>query len=175
VALWEFEGRRPTLGPGTFVPETADVVGDVRLGSGCFVGMGARLRGDYGTITIGDETSVQENVVVHARAGEACTVGNRVQLGHGCALHNCTVEDSAVIGVGAVVSDYAVVGRWAIVAEGAVVRSGQKVEPKTVVAGVPAKPLGPVTEEHRKLWDFYKDTYADLARRRYPAGLKRIG
>jgi carbonic anhydrase/acetyltransferase-like protein (isoleucine patch superfamily) len=175
MALWEFEGRRPVLGPGTFVPESADVVGDVRLGAGCFVGMGARLRGDYGTIEIGDETSVQENVVIHARAGEATRVGKRVQLGHACALHNCVVEDSAVIGVGAVVSDYAVVGEWAIVAEGAVVRTGQRVEPRTVVGGVPAKALGPVTEEHQKLWDAYKDTYADLARRRYPAGLKRIG
>lgn len=175
MALWEFEGRRPVVGKGSFVPESADVVGDVRIGEGCFIGMGARLRGDYGSIIVGDETSVQENVVAHARAGEACIVGKRVQLGHACALHNCTVEDSAVVGVGAVVSDYAVVGRWAIVAEGAVVRSGQRVEPETVVAGVPAKPVGPVTEEHKKLWESYKDVYADLARRRYPAGLKRIG
>ena len=50
MAIWEFEGKKPVIGKGTFVPETADVIGDVEIGEDCFVGVGARLRGDYGKI-----------------------------------------------------------------------------------------------------------------------------
>lgn len=173
MALYEFEGKRPKIGSTSFVPESADVIGDVTIGEGCFIGVGARIRGDYGTVVIGDRTSVQENVVIHARANDRTVVGNEVQLGHGCILHNCTVKDSAVIGVGAIVSDYAVVGEWAIVGEGAVVRG--EVPDGTVAVGVPAKVVARVTEEQKKEWQYYKEVYADLAVRRYPAGLKRIG
>jgi carbonic anhydrase/acetyltransferase-like protein (isoleucine patch superfamily) len=122
MAIYEFEGKRPSIGAGSFVPETADVIGDVTIGEKCFIGVGARIRGDYGSIVIGNRTSVQENVVIHARDGDRSVVGDNVQLGHGCILHNCTVKDNAVIGVGAIISDYAVVGDWAIIGEGAVVR-----------------------------------------------------
>jgi phenylacetic acid degradation protein len=110
MALYEFEGKRPVIGEGTFVPDTADVIGDVVLGRDCFIGVGARIRGDDGRIRIGDRTSVQENAVIHAREGDQTTVGSNVQLGHGCILHNCTVKGNAVIGVGAILTDYSVIG-----------------------------------------------------------------
>jgi carbonic anhydrase/acetyltransferase-like protein (isoleucine patch superfamily) len=173
MALYEFEGKRPTIAPGAFVPESADVIGDVTIGPGCFVGVGARLRGDYGTIVIGARTSVQENVVIHARDGGRTEVGSNVQLGHGCILHNCTVKDNAVVGIGAILTDYCVVGDWAIIGEGAVVRG--EIADGMVAVGVPAKIIGPVSAAQREEWQAYKDKYAELATRRFPAGLKRIG
>ncbi len=173
MALWAFEGKRPDVADDAFVPETADVIGDVVIGSGCFVGVGARIRGDYGRVRIGDETSVQENVVIHARDGGETVVGDRVQLGHGCVLHNCTVKDHAVIGLNATVGDYSTIGEWAIVGEGAVVRG--EVPDERIAVGVPAKVIGEVEPRHKEEWGHYKDAYADLARRRYPEGLERIG
>jgi phenylacetic acid degradation protein len=173
MALYEFEGRSPQIGEGTFIPESADVIGDVTLGVACFVGVGARLRGDYGTIVIGERTSVQENVVIHAREGDRTVVGSEVQLGHGCILHNCTVRDNAVIGVGAIISDYAVVGDWAIIGEGALVRG--EVPDGAIAVGVPARIVGRVSEKQKREWRHYKKLYAELASRRYPEGLKRIG
>ncbi len=173
MALYEFEGKRPTIGAGSFVPDSADVVGDVVIGEKCFIGVGARIRGDYGTIVIGNATSVQENVVIHAREGDRTVVGDNVQLGHGCILHNCTVRDNAVIGVGAIVSDYATVGDWAIVAEGAVVRG--EIPDGAVAVGIPAKVVGRVTDEQKKEWLHYKRLYAELASERYPRSFKRIG
>ena len=173
MTLYEFEGKRPTIGKTSFAPESADIIGDVTIGEGCFVGVGARLRGDYGRIRIGDRTSVQENVVIHAREGDQTVVGSNVQLGHGCILHNCTVKDNAVIGVGAILTDFSVVGDWAIVGEGAVVRG--EVPDGKIAVGVPAKVIGDVTEKHKQEWQYYKDKYAELASVRYPAGLKRIG
>jgi phenylacetic acid degradation protein len=173
MAIYEFEGKRPSIGAGTFIPESADVIGDVTIGENCFIGVGARLRGDYGTIVIGSRTSVQENVVIHARDGDRTVVGDNVQLGHGCILHNCTVKDNAVIGVGAIIGDFALVGEWAIIGEGAVVHGS--IPDDSVAVGVPAKVIARVSEEQKEEWRYYKEMYAELASRRYPAGLKRIG
>jgi phenylacetic acid degradation protein len=172
MALYEFEGKRPAIGAGSFVPESADIIGDVTIGEKCFIGVGARIRGDYGTIVIGNRTSVQENVVIHARDGDRTVVGDNVQLGHGCILHNCTIRDNAVIGVGAIISDYALVGNWAIIGEGAVVRGN--IPDGAIAVGIPARVVGEVSEEQRQEWIYYKNKYAELASVRYPTGLKKI-
>ena len=148
-------------------------MGEVRIGQQCYIGPGARIRGDYGTIIIGNKTSVQENCVLHARINEKCEVGSFVQVGHDALLHNCTVKDYAVTGVGAVVSDYATVGTWSIVGEDAVVASGHTIPDGKVVVGVPAKIIRDVLESDRKVWSVCKDAYADLALR-YPKGLRKI-
>jgi phenylacetic acid degradation protein len=173
MALYEFEGRRPVIGENSYVSETADVIGDVRIGAGCYIGPGARIKGDYGTITIGDETSVQENCVIHARPGERCDVGSRCTIGHGSVLHNCTVRDGAVVGMGAIVSDWADVGEEALVAEGAVVRQNDQIPPATVAMSVPAKVKAKLTERDRAFQRRAQKVYPDLALR-YLKGLKKL-
>lgn len=173
MGVFEFEGRKPTISKTAYVDDDAKVIGDVRIGDQCYVGPGARIRGDYGTIIIGNKTSVQENCVLHARMNDKCEVGNFVQIGHGAILHNCTVRDYAVIGVGAVISDYSTVGVWSIIGEGAVVISNQSVPDGKVAVGVPAKAIRDVSDSDKQVWSKYKDIYADLALR-YPTGLKRL-
>jgi phenylacetic acid degradation protein len=174
LGIFEFEGRRPSIASTAYVDEDASVVGDVQIGAQCYIGPGARIRGDYGAVVIGDKTSIQENCVLHARMNDKCDVGSHVQIGHGALLHNCTVKDYAVVGVGAVVSDYATVGVWSIVGEGAVVTSGQSIPDGKVAVGVPAKIIRDVSDSDKEVWSKYKEVYADLALR-YPKGLKRIG
>ena len=60
MAVYAFEDKMPRLGEGTFVHPSADVFGDVTIGRGCWIGPGARLRGDYGTIIVGDYTSIED-------------------------------------------------------------------------------------------------------------------
>ena len=173
MTICEFEGRIPSIAPTAYVDEEAKIVGSVKIGAQCYIGAGARIRGDYGSITIGDKTSVQENCVLHARIGEKCEIGSHVQIGHGAILHNCIVKDYAVVGIGAVISDYATIGVWSIVGEGAVVTSGTLIPDGKVAVGVPAKIVRDVSDSDRQLWSKYKDVYADLALR-YPKGLRRI-
>jgi carbonic anhydrase/acetyltransferase-like protein (isoleucine patch superfamily) len=173
MGVFEFEGRVPTISPTAYVDEDAKVIGDVRIGAQCYIGSGARIRGDYGTIIIGDKTSAQENCVLHARMNDKCEVGSFVQIGHGAILHNCTIKDYAVIGVGAVISDYSTIGVWSIVGEGAVVISNQSIPDGKVAVGVPAKAIRDVSDSDKQVWSKYKDIYADLALR-YPKGLKRL-
>jgi len=173
MTIHEFEGRIPSVAPTAYVDEDATVIGYVSIGAQCYIGAGARIRGDYGSIIIGDSTSVQENCVLHARINEKCEVGSHVQIGHGAILHNCTVKDYAVIGAGAVVSDYATVGVWSIVGEGAVVTAGTLIPDGKVAVGVPAKIVREVSDTDKQVWSKYKDVYAELALR-YPKGLRRI-
>ena len=174
MAIYEFEGKRPRIHGKAFVFESADVIGDVTIGEGCYIGPGAVIRGDYGTIVIGDGTAVEDNAVIHARPGERCSVGARVTLGHSCVIHNCTIRDGAIIGMGAVVSDYAVIGENATVGEGAVVKNKMEIPERSIAVGVPAKVIGQVTDEYVEQWRKFKGIYRELAEKRYPSGLKRV-
>jgi phenylacetic acid degradation protein len=173
VALYEFEGKRPSVGKETYVSETADVIGDVIIGDNCYVGPGARIKGDYGTVKIGSESNVQENCVIHARPGEECVIGHGCSVGHGAVLHNCTIRDGAKVGMAGVVSDYAVVGEDSIVGEGCVVRQHQEIPPRCIAVGVPAKVIGETNAEHLAEREKYRNIYPDLAKR-YLVGLKRM-
>ncbi len=172
MGVYEFEGRKPKLGQGTYVHRSADVIGAVTIGDNCWIGPGARLRGDYGVIVIGDATSIEDNCVIHARPDGMTRIGKHVTIGHGSVIHNATIDDYAVIGMGSVVSDWATVGEWAVVGEGAVVRQRQQIPAGSIAVGVPAKLLTKeVSEGYKAEWSDFKNIYTDLARR-YPKGLK---
>ena len=173
MALYEFEGKSPKIGNLTYVSETADVIGDVTIGDNVYIGPGARIKGDYGTVKIGNRCDVQENCVIHARPGEVCAMHDESSAGHGSILHNCTIEKGAKIGMGAIVSDYAVVGEEALIGEGAVVRQRQEIPPRSVAVGVPAKVTGQISEERLAERGKYRNVYPELAER-YLKGLKRI-
>ena len=174
MAIWEFGGKRPIIGKGTFVFPSADVVGDVILGDNCYIGPGARIRGDYGKVIVGNGTAIEENVVIHARPDDRTFIGHNVTIGHGAVIHNATIKDNAVVGMGSIVSDWAVVGVWSVVGEGAVVRNKQEIPDGKVAVGVPAKVIADTKEDYKALWSKYKLVYADLANKKYPETLKRL-
>jgi carbonic anhydrase/acetyltransferase-like protein (isoleucine patch superfamily) len=173
MGVYEFEHRVPVIGKNSYVSHTASVIGKVTIGEECYIAPGAVVKGDYGEIRIGNGTSVQDNVIIHARPDEITIIGDNVTLGHGCIIHNATVHNEAVIGMGAIVSDYAVVGQWAIVGEGAVVRARFEVPDGKIVVGVPAKIIGDAQEHHKEELTRFKAIYRDLAKR-YPKGLKML-
>lgn len=175
MTVASFENRVPVIGKNTYIHTSADVFGNVKIGEGCWIGPGARIRGDYGRIVLGDHTAVEDNVVIHARPGEQTTIGNWVTLGHGCVIHNVKMlGDYAVIGMRAVVSDWVVLGEWAVVGEGAVVPQGREIPAGRIAVGVPAKLLDKaVNDEYKAEWTRFKAIYVDLARR-YPEGWKPL-
>ena len=167
MAIYQFEDRNPKIGKNSYVHERADVIGDVELGDGCWIGPGAVLRGDYGKIVIGSRTSIEDNCVIHARPGKRCVIGSNVTIGHGAIIHNSTISDWVVVGMGAIASDFSEIGEWAVLAEGCVVRNHQIVPPSKIVAGVPAKIIGDVSDDYKKMWTEFKKEYVKLARK-YP-------
>ncbi|MFC2173425.1 gamma carbonic anhydrase family protein [Acidobacteriota bacterium] len=145
----------------------------VIIGPDCYIGHGAILRGDYGTIEIGEGTAVEEGAIIHARPDDFTRIGRRVTVGHGAMIHNATILDGSVIGMRATISDYSRLGEWCIIGEATLVKNGQQIPPGKIAVGVPARIIGDVSEEQRRFWNHGKDLYIDLARR-YPKGLKEI-
>jgi carbonic anhydrase/acetyltransferase-like protein (isoleucine patch superfamily) len=172
--LYAFDGRKPEIGRGVYISDQAVVIGDVKIGDGCYVGPGAILRGDYGRIQIGSGTAVEENVTIHTPPERVYQVGKKVTLGHGSIIHASTIGDLAVVGMGAVLSLGVKVGERAIVAEGAVVKMNQKVPAGVVVSGNPAAVIRNVTPEDEERWKRGKQLYIDLAKKYLKIGLQPI-
>ncbi len=173
MALYRFGERRPKVGRGSYVSDSARVIGDVVIEEDCYIGHGVILRGDYGSIKIGPGTAIEENAVVHMTPNGLSQIGERVTIGHGAVVHGKVIADYAVIGMGAVICFDAEIGEWCIVGEGCVVSNGQRIPPGKMVVGVPAKIIGDVQQKHKEFWVYGKQLYVDLARR-YPKELERI-
>jgi len=131
--------KQPTIHPTAFIAKGAVVVGDVHLEEESSVWYTAVLRGDINQIKIGKRSNIQDGCVIHLENDSPCIVGDDVTVGHRAILHGCTVEDAALIGMGAIVLNGAIIKKGAIVAAGAVVKEGMIVPENTLVAGVPAK------------------------------------
>jgi gamma-carbonic anhydrase len=166
----EYQGKRPEVGERTFVAENAVLVGDVVVGARSSIWFGAVLRGDVFYIRIGDETSIQDNAVLHVTHGRHATlVGNRVTIGHSVNLHGCIVNDRCIIGMGAIILDAAVIGERSIVGAGSVVTAGSQIPPGTLAIGSPARPKRDLTPDELSWLDVSATHYVELAQR-YLAG-----
>ena len=165
MARFSFEGRVPQIDDSAYVSPTAQVIGDVKIGPRCYIGHGAILRGDYGSILIEEESAVEEGVIIHARPGDKACLGKRVTVGHGAMIHNATIHDGAVIGMRAVVSDFSVVGEGSVIGEMGLVRRHQEIPAGVIALGVPVKVAGEVQEKHGDMTRWAKDLYVDLAAR----------
>ena len=129
------------------------------------IGHGAILRGDYGTIHVGEGTAIEKGVIVHARPNDRTIIGNSVTVGNGAMIHNAQIRDYAVIDMRATISDYSIVGVWAIIGEMGLVKSKQNVPASVVALGVPVKVAGKVDKEQKEFWSYGKRLYVEMAHR----------
>lgn len=139
AVILEYKGVRPDIGHNVFIAPTAVVIGNVSIGNNVSIWYGTVVRGDRDTITIGDDTNIQDNCTVHTDPGKPVRIGRGVSIGHAAVVHGCFIENDCLIGIKAAILNQAVIRRGSIVASGAVVREGQKVGPFQLVAGVPAE------------------------------------
>ena len=154
----------PDVDPDAWLAEDVVVGGQVRVAAGASLWYGVVVRSELEPAVIGADTNLQDGVVAHADPGSPLTVGDRVTVGHRAVLHGCTIEDDALIGMGAVVLNGAVIGEGAVVGAGAVVTEGTEVPAGAVAVGVPAKvrdlPVPPVprpnVEAYRTLAEWYR-------------------
>ncbi len=174
MALYALGDRSPVVAPDAWIADSAEVIGEVEIGQGCFVGPCAVIRADFGAIRIGAGSIVEDGCVLHVPPELLMEIGRRVTIGHGAVVHAERIGDDAVIGMGAVVSWGVTIGEFAIVGEGCVVPRGMTVPAGKLVVGVPAAIKRDVTEEDRSLWTWGKRLYAELARD-MRAKLRRIG
>lgn len=143
-------GYTPKVGAGAFLAENATLIGEVVMGENCSVWFTAVVRGDVNAIICGDRVNIQDGAVIHGTYERAATsIGNDVSIGHRAIVHGCTIHDSVLIGMGAIVMDDAVVESNVIIGAGAVVPAGMRCVANSVYAGVPAKKIKDLAPEQR--------------------------
>ena len=132
-------------GEDFYVAESASVIGKVRLANDTSVWFGAVLRGDNESITVGENTNIQECAVIHTDPGFPCILGSNVTIGHQAMLHGCQVGDNSLIGINAVVLNGAKIGRNCLIGANALVTENQEIPDGSLVIGSPAKPIKQLT------------------------------
>jgi len=158
-------GINPKFGENCFVAENATVVGEVIMGNNCSIWFNAVVRGDVHSITIGNNTNIQDGAVIHCTYKKAkVVIGDNVSIAHKAIVHGCTIEDNVLIGMGAIIMDNAIVKSGSIVAAGAVVLENTMVESGFIYAGTPAKKVKPVGEELRGVFLRTANNYLKYAK-----------
>ena len=142
-----FCGKVPRNEGAAFVAPNATVQGDVILKAGSTVWYGAVLRGDDGTLTIGENSNVQDNAVLHCDVGGAVMLGKSVTVGHSALVHGCTVGDGSLIGMHATLLNHSVVGKNCIIGAGALVPEGMVIPDNSVAVGVPARVIKTIRDD----------------------------
>jgi len=158
-----YRGVTPRIATSAYIDTSAQITGDVEIGERSSVWLNVSIRGDVNYVRIGNETSIQDNTVLHVeRDIYPCIIGNRVTVGHRAVLHGCVVEDEVLIGIGAIVLNGAKIGAGAVVAAGALVPERMEVPANSLVMGAPAKVRREVTPEERKRFSKNCDNYVEL-------------
>ena len=171
-----FNGKTPKIHETAFVSEAAYIIGDVELGENSSVWPGAVIRADLGKITIGKNSVIEDNCVIHSGSPSFppnidVTIGENVIIGHGAVSNAHKIGNNVVIGMNSTLLHNVEIGDYSIVAAGCVVKEKMKIPEKSFVAGVPAAIKGKISDE--QLW-WSKNSpviYNELARQYKREGL----
>ena len=133
-------GSVPVIPASAWIAESADVIGNVRLGENVSVWFQTVIRGDVCSIDIGPGSNVQDRVVIHGTYQKFdVQIGSDVSIGHGAMIHGCQIGDRCLIGMGAIVMDGAQIEEDCIIGAGALIPPGMQVKSGSLVIGSPGK------------------------------------
>src|SRR3989441_13212689 len=131
--------KRPRIHRSAVLAPSCTVIGDVVIGPRTSIWPGAVLRGDYGYIRIGSDSSIQDNAVVHCSGENPAIVGNGVTVAHGAIVHACRIGDECLIGAGAIIFDGASIAKHSNLGVGSILRERRQLQPRSVAVGAAAK------------------------------------
>ena len=174
MPLYEIDGKAPTVGEGGWIAPSAELIGDVVLGTDVGVWFGSVIRADNTQITVGDRSNIQEGAMGHSDPGAPLTIGADCTIGHHAILHGCTLGDRVLVGMGATILNRAVIGADSLVGAGALVTEGKVFPPGSLIVGSPARAVRELDATARAMLLVSAQHYVANAKR-YAAGLKRVG
>lgn len=150
MTILSFDGHTPAIDESAFVAPGATIIGQVSIGRESSIWFQCVLRGDINSISIGNQTNIQDGCLLHVTNRYPLVIKDRVTAGHGAILHGCEIGEDCLIAMGATVLDGAVVGAGSLVAAGSLVPPGMHIQPGSLVMGLPAKVIRPLTNEDRE-------------------------
>ena len=155
-----FKGTSPTIDPSAYVDLSAQVIGDVHLGSESSVWMNVVIRGDVNHIRIGKRTNIQDLTMIHVmRDTHPTIIGDEVTVGHSAVVHGTTIEDRVLIGMGAVLLNGVHIESDCVIAAGTLLTEGTRIPARSLVMGRPGKVKRPLTDEEVAEIRWYADNY----------------
>jgi carbonic anhydrase/acetyltransferase-like protein (isoleucine patch superfamily) len=173
MSIYQLGEHIPEVDPSAYVADSANIIGKVTLEAGASVWFAVTMRGDNERITIGENSNVQENCVLHTDPGYPLTIGKYVTIGHQAMLHGCTIGDGALIGIAAVVLNGAKIGKNCLVGAGALVTEGKEFPDNSLIIGSPAKAVRTLSDDDIAGIRRGADSYV-LRGQLFKSGLKRI-
>ncbi len=129
-----------------FIHDKSNIEGDVILGDNVSVWPFASIRGDEGLISIGDNTSIQDNVTIHGKV----KIDKNVTIGHGAVIHGATIGNNVLIGINSTILDGAEIEDWNIIAAGTLIPPNIKIKSESLVMGTPGKVVRKLEEKDKK-------------------------
>jgi carbonic anhydrase/acetyltransferase-like protein (isoleucine patch superfamily) len=164
-----FKGIEPRIGRGTYIDETAVVIGDVVIGDDSSVWPLSAIRGDVNMIRIGNRTNIQDGCVLHVShqgefnpTGAELHIGDAVTVAHKVLLHGCRIGNECLIGMGSIVMDNAVVEDRVMIGSGSLVTPGKVLESGYLYLGNPARRARALTEREIDMLTYLSEHYIKL-------------
>ena len=145
--VYQYKNSIPVVHPTAFVHPQAAVTGKVQIGKNVYIGPGAAIRGDFGVIIIADGCNVQENCTIHMFPGTTVILHENVHIGHGAIVHGAIIGRNCLVGMNAVIMDNVEIGDNCIIGALSLVKAGEKIPPRSVMAGNPARLIRQVSDE----------------------------
>jgi carbonic anhydrase/acetyltransferase-like protein (isoleucine patch superfamily) len=173
MPIYALDGVAPIIEEDCWIAPDAAVIGKVRLCKGSSVWFGAVLRGDNDWITVGENSNIQDNSVLHTDPGQPVEIGEGVTVGHRVILHSALIGDGALIGMGSTLLNRARIGRACLVGAGALVTEGKTFEDGTLILGAPARVLRKLDERELAGLKISAQVYVANGKR-FSAGLKPL-
>jgi phenylacetic acid degradation protein len=165
VKVYAIDGVIPVVDPTAYVHPTAVLIGDVIIGSDCYVGPCASIRADFGQFRMGRGSNFQDNCTSHSFSGGDVIIGEYCNIGHGAVLHGSILHDRVLVGMNAVVMDGAEIYDYALIAALAFVPAAMEVPAGFIAAGSPAKVLRELTDQERQWMIDGNYDYLNLTKR----------
>ena len=147
MPIYELSGKKPVIASDAFIHPEAVIIGSARIGSNCFIGPGAVIRADFGPISVGNGSSVQDNAVIHVSPNDEVIIEEQVIIAHGVLLHDVYIHRQCIIGMGAVLLQKVICDEQVMVAAGSVVPTGMHIPARKMVAGNPARIVKDVPQD----------------------------
>ena len=145
--IYSFNNFIPVVHRSSFIHPQASVTGNVIIGRNVYVGPGAAIRADWGKIIIEDGCNVQENCTIHMFPGVTVVLKEAAHIGHGAIIHGAVIGRNCLVGMNSVIMDNVVLGDECIIGALSFIKADEKYEPRSLIAGNPAKKIKAVSNE----------------------------